>query len=91
MLNIGIHKRGNEILSIGASYYSFIEPQEYCIAEIELDKYPKLEELDCVDIKESLFIGEDGMIYSTKYKIVSQIINQNYVEPVESNEISNES
>lgn len=66
---------------MGASYYPFIELKEYCVAQIELANYPNLEELNFVEIKDSLYLDAKGQLCSNKYKIVSQTINSNYVEP----------
>lgn len=81
MINIAIHKIDRTIISWSASYYEFINPQEYCVAKVELPTYPPVEELDMAAIGNALYIDADGKLASDTLNIVSQTINENYVEP----------
>lgn len=83
MINIAIHKRGQEILSWSASYYDFKESLEYCVARVELDAYPSIEELDVNALAAQLYLDANGKLASDTLKIVDQVINPNYVEPPE--------
>lgn len=76
---ISIHKIGNTIVGFSASDYEFFNPQEYIIAEVEC----KLSDL--TDEQAGNLVNDfslvDGVLQSSKYKIISIAINENYVEP----------
>jgi hypothetical protein len=76
---IAINKIGNEIVGFSVSDYDFMNPQEYIVAEID----GKLSDL--TDEQAGNLINEftlvDGVLTSSKHKIISIAINENYVEP----------
>ena len=76
---IEIYKIGNEIGSFGASDFSPLNPQGYLVAEVD----GKLSDL--TDEQAGALVNEftlvDGVLTSSKHKIISIAINENYVEP----------
>jgi hypothetical protein len=76
---IAINKIGNEIVGFSASDYNFMNSQEYIVAEID----GKLSDL--TDEQAGNLINDfslvDGVLTSSKHKIISIAINENYVEP----------
>jgi hypothetical protein len=76
---IEIYKIGNEIGSFSASDFSPVNPESYLVAEVE-GKLSDLTDEQASNLA-SEFSLVDGMLQSSKHKIISIAINENYVEP----------
>jgi hypothetical protein len=76
---IAINKIGNEIVGFSASDYDFVTPKEYIIAEID-GNYSDLTDEQIANLIND-FSLVDGLLISSKHKIISIAINENYVEP----------
>jgi hypothetical protein len=76
---IGIYKVGTEIVAFSSSDYAYQNPQDYLIAEVEGNISDMTDE-ECGDLVNH-FSLVDGMLVSSKFKILSISINENYVEP----------